>query len=175
MPDHPEASVPIETSAGATWKRLTDSLPIPKRAEDRDDILWQEFAAVFVWYDKAATRNRIAYQVLKLAALTAGAAVTVLAAISAPAAVTATVAGIIVVMEGAQQMFQFHPNWLSYRGTAETLRQHAFLYVADIVPYADADARRDRLAEVLKDVTSRENTNWSHTMQQTASRIDANQ
>lgn len=32
-------------------------------------------------------------------------------------------------------MFQFHPNWPSYRSTAKALRHHAFLYVADIVSY----------------------------------------
>ena len=76
------------------------------------------------------------YQILKLTALTAGAVVTVLAAISAPAPLTASLAGIIVVLEGAQQMFQFHPNWIpSYRGTAETLdKAEAFLYVAESQP-----------------------------------------
>jgi hypothetical protein len=94
------------------WQKLTSSLPAPPRAEDRADLLWQAFDAQFAWYDKAATRGRVAYQILKLMALAASAAVTVLAARSAPAGLTATVAGLIVVLEGVQQLFQFHPNWL---------------------------------------------------------------
>lgn len=146
------------------WKRMTSELPAPPRQEDRDDLLWQELEALFAWYDKAATRTRLWYQLLKVTALVAGAAVTLLAAISAPAAVTASVAGVIVVVEGAQQVFQFHSNWISYRGSAELLRQQAFLYAAEVSPYDDAATRRNRLAAVLQELTTKETTTWSESM-----------
>jgi hypothetical protein len=146
------------------WKRMGGALPEPSRHEDREDLLWQEMTAGFTWYDGAATRSRLAYQILKMTALAAGAAVTVLAALSAPPALTASLAGAIVVIEGAQQMFQFHPNWISYRATAEALRQEAFLYAADVAPFNDPATRRDRLAAFLKDVTMRENAKWTLTM-----------
>jgi hypothetical protein len=101
-----------------------------------------------------------------VAALVAGASVTLLAAISAPAAVTASVAGIIVVAEGAQQIFQFHSNWISYRGSAERLRQHAFLYVASVKPYEQPGTRRARLAAALMSVSTQEKSNWSRVMEQ---------
>jgi len=154
-------------SAGDTadgWKRMTSNLPAPLRTEDREDLLWQELEAIFRWYDKAATRSRLSYQILKVTALVAGAAVTVLAAISAPAAVTASVAGVIVIVEGAQQVFQFHSNWISYRGSAELLRQQAFLFAADLSPYDDAPTRRARLATVIRDVTTMETSTWSERM-----------
>jgi hypothetical protein len=148
------------------WKRMTNSLPVPPRKADREDLLWQELVAQFSWYDKAATRTRLSYQVLKMATLVAGATATLLAAISAPAALTASVASVIVIAEGAQQMFQFHSNWISYRGFAEILRQQAFLYVADIKPYGDPATRRDRLAAALMTATTKEKTTWSTTMKQ---------
>jgi hypothetical protein len=148
------------------WKHLTGSLPQPPRAQDRNDLLWQELTVQLGWYEKAATRSRLAYQILKMTTLVAGATVTVLAAISAPAALTACVAGVIVVVEGAQQLFQFHANWISYRATAETLRRHAFLYVADVSPFDDPATRRDRLAAILQDATMRENAAWTNTMSQ---------
>jgi hypothetical protein len=149
-----------------TEKRMTGSLPAPPRAQDRDDLLWQELTVQFGWYEKAATVSRLAYQILKMTALAAGAAVTVLAAISAPAALTASVAGAIVVMEGAQQMFQFHQNWISYRDTAEALRRQAFLYVSDAGPFDDPATRRGRLAAILNDVTMKESATWTDTMRQ---------
>jgi hypothetical protein len=108
MESQPEDPTATRPEATADWKRMTGSLPTPPRAQDRDDLLWQELTVQFGWYERTATASRLAYQVLKMTALAAGAAVTVLAAISAPAALTACVAGAIVVMEGAQQMFQFH-------------------------------------------------------------------
>lgn len=168
MASEPDPVSPSQTTLADAddWKKLTSSLPTPPRPEDRTDLLWEEFYAQFRWYDKAATRTRLTYQVLKMAALVAGAAVTLLAAISAPAAVTAGIAAVIVIVEGAQQMFQFHANWISYRGSAELLRQQAFLYVADVKPYADQATRRERLAAVLKTVTTKEKTHWSATMKQ---------
>jgi hypothetical protein len=151
---------------GREWKRMTGALPEPARAEDRDDLVWQQMTAIFAWYDKSATRSRLLYQCLKLAALVAGAAVTVLAAISAPAALTASLAGLIVVVEGAQQLFQFHPNWISYRSTAEALRQQAFLYAAGVGPFDDETTRRELLATSLRDLTMRENAAWTSTMRQ---------
>ena len=155
------------TSAAADtedWKRMSGRLPQPPRDEDRDDLLWQELTAQFGWYERAATRSRLAYQSLKLTTLAVGAAVTVLAALSAPAALTASLAGVIVVFEGTQQLFQLHPNWITYRGTAETLRRHAFLYAAEVTPFDEPDTRRDRLAAALQDATTRESASWADTM-----------
>lgn len=151
-------------SAPVDWQSLKGRLPEPRVEEERTDLLWQELVAVFAWYDTAATRDRLGYQILKLAALTAGAVVTVLAAISAPATLTASLAGVIVVLEGAQQMFQFHSNWISYRATAETLRHQAFRYVAEVSPFDDPATRRERLAGSLRDAAIKESVTWTDTM-----------
>ena len=148
---------------------MSGDLPPPPRQDERDGVLWHELQAQFRWYDRAATRSRLAYQALKLAALAAGAVVTVLAALSAPAALTASLAGVIVVLEGAQQLFQFHPNWISYRGTAETLRHLAFVYVADVSPFDDPATRRERLATALQEVTRKEAAAWADTMSKAGS------
>lgn len=146
------------------WQSLKGRLPEPRSEDERADLLWQELVAVFGWYDSAATRSRLLYQGLKLTAITLGAVVTVLAATGAPAALTASLAGGVVVLEGAQQMFQFHPNWISYRATAETLRHQAFRYVAEVSPFDDPTTRRARLAACLQDATNRESATWTDTM-----------
>jgi hypothetical protein len=161
---------PDSTTRGglASWQNLTDSLPQPVDPAERDDTLWQALNAQFRWYERAATRNRVSYQALKVVAMVFGAAVAVLAASDAPAAITAVLAASVVVLEGVQQVFQFHPNWITYRATAETLRQNAFLYVAKVGPYASAESRRDQLAEVVRDITAKENASWTGTMRQAA-------
>ena len=136
------------------WQLLKGSLPPPPDPADRNDILWQELNARFQWYDRQGTRCRWAYQSLRLTALVVGAAVTVLAAISAPPAVTASFAALVVIAEGTQQVFQFHSNWLSYRGAAETLREQAFLYAASLGPYRDPATRRAALASFVRETTA---------------------
>jgi hypothetical protein len=144
-------------------------LPRPLDDPEAHDLLWQEFEAQFSWYDRAATRNRASYQSLKVLAIVCGSVVTVLAAVGASPAITASLAASVVVVEGVQQVFQFHANWISYRAAAESLRQHAFLYAAGFDPYDNAGTRRQLLATAMRDVASRETSGWSsHMLQSTA-------
>lgn len=150
--------------------RALSSLPDPPDLEDRSDVLWQELRRRFDWYDRAAGRNRAAYLVLKLMFLVAGASVTVLAAVSARSVVTAALAAALIVLEGVQQLFRLHANWIAYRATAESLRAHALAYASRVEPYAEARDRRARLADFLRDTTLRENASWTRIMKARSSR-----
>lgn len=145
-------------------------LPPPADPAEREDVLWRELESSFGWYDRQAGRNRLGYQILKVLAVAVGALVTVLAASDAPPVVTALGAAVVVVAEGVQQVFQFHSNWISYRTTAEALRQHALQYAAEVGPYADRDTRRDVLATSLQTLVSTETTGWASTMRRSPAR-----
>jgi hypothetical protein len=147
------------------WQQLAGDLPDPIEEVERGDLLWQQLVAQFRWYNRAATRHRLGYVVLKITALLLGGAVTVLAAVDAPAGLTASLAAGIVAAEGIQQVFQMHANWISYRASAEALRQQAFLYTARVDPYADPATRRSQLADVVRAITTNENTAWTKAMQ----------
>jgi Protein of unknown function (DUF4231) len=153
----------------SAWQLLGDRLPQPADPAERADVLWQELAALFRWYGRAATSTRLSYQVIKVAVLVIGAAVTVLAATRASSALTAALAASVVVLEGIQQLFQFQSNWITYRGTAEAMRQQAFLYVAQAGPYADTQTRRERLAEFMTEITAKESAGWASTLRRASS------
>lgn len=154
-----------EAGPQLAWQQLTGELPAPPEEAERRDLLWQQLVAQFGWYNRAATRHRRGYLGLKITALLLGGAVTVLAAIGAPAGLTASLAAAIVAVEGVQQVFQMHANWISYRATAEALRQQAFLYAAHVDLYADPATRRDRLADAVRIITTTENSAWTKAMQ----------
>jgi len=158
--DHREA----RSSEDDAWVRLDAELPDAAPDGEQEQLLQQEFTAVFQWYNRQATRARKAYQILRVLVLVVGATVTVLAASSAPAAVTASLAAAVVVLEGLQQVFQFQKNWISYRSSAEGLRFQWFLYAARRSPYDDDRTRVDRLAQVMLEVTTKESVGWGGTM-----------
>ena len=142
------------------WKRLGNSLP--GGDEVASDLVWQEVNSFFSWYSRAAVRTRVAYQTLKMVALLLAAAVTVLAASGAPALLTACFGAAIVVVEGTQQVFKFHTNWLRYRVVTETLREHGLLYVAHLAPYdGDAATAQGALGGLLRSVIEDERKQWS--------------
>ena len=156
------AEVGLQRTGDDAWERLGNELPAPA-FEDPPSLVWRYVAAYFSSYSRGATYNRLAYQIARVATLLLAAAVTVLAAASAPAPLSASLAAAIVVVEGAQQLFQWHRNWISYRASAETLRRHAFAYAARTAPY-DGEDRADRLAAMLRELTERETVDWATTM-----------
>ncbi len=147
-----------------SWMALEAALPPAAPDGQQELLLEQEVDAVFQWYNRQATRARKAYQVLRVLVLVTGATVTVLAASAASPILTASLAAAVVVLEGLQQVFQFQKNWISYRSSAEGLRFHWFLYAARRAPYDDDRTRADRLAQVMREVTTKENAGWGGTM-----------
>ena len=144
-------------------QQRSNALPEPT---DAGDLVWRELDREFTRYDRQAARHRIGYLALRMVVLAVGAAVTVLAAVGARPALTASLAAVVVVAEGAQQLFQLHTRWLAYRTAAEGLRRQAFRYVAGLAPYDDPATRRTRLAGALEEVTTGENEVWQRTVQQ---------
>jgi hypothetical protein len=43
---------------------------------------------------------------------------------------TGGLVAVIVVLEGAQHLYQFHEQWITYRSTAEALKHERYLYLA---------------------------------------------
>lgn len=129
------------------------------------DATWQQVSRDFTWYSRSACRSRISYQGLKVLSLLLAAAVTVMAALGAPAPVTASAGAAIVVVEGLQQLFKFHPNWVRYRVVTETLREHAYRYATRLAPYDDAATAPTRFGEAYAALISDERNQWLVQMQ----------
>ncbi|WP_433677710.1 DUF4231 domain-containing protein [Nocardia sp. CA-119907] len=126
--------------------------------EEQVDPVWERLIGQLNWYSAKSAAAQRAYKQVKLGQIVVGAVVPVVA-LSAPAVVTAVLAAVVVVAEGAQQLFQWQTNWLSYRSTAEALKHERFLYLAEAGPYRDVD-RRAVLAERVENLLALENCEW---------------
>src|SRR5262245_35884772 len=74
------------------------------------------------------------------------------------------------IYSGSTRLMDAHQtNWITYRGTAEAMRQQAFLHVAQVEPYDDTQTRRERLAEFMTEITSMESANWASAMRRASS------
>jgi Protein of unknown function (DUF4231) len=131
---------------------------------------WDRLEDQLDWYDRKSMVAQRAYKRVKLSQLVVGASVPVFAGLQAPAAITATLAALVVVAEGAQQLYQWQTNWVLYRSTAEALKHEKYLYLATAGPYSVGDQDRV-LAERLEGLISQEHAKWTesrHTEKQTA-------
>jgi len=126
-------------AADATWERLDDQIG---------------------WYDRKSGANQRLYKLLKLLEIAIAAALPVVAGAHSSVWITGTLAVTIVVLEGAQHLYQFQEHWMTYRSTAEALKHERYLYLAQAGPYADDDRRR-QLAERLEGLITQEHAKWT--------------
>jgi hypothetical protein len=118
------------------------------------------------WYDKRSGTNQRAFKFLKICTISAAAIIPVLARISAVSWVTAGLGVFIVIIEGLQQLNQYHSNWISYRSTCESLKHEKFLYLAKAGMYAAAKEPRALLAERIESLVSQEHAKWASAQEQ---------
>lgn len=142
--------VPPPAAADPTWDRLEDQIS---------------------WYDRKSADNQRRYTWLKLLELAIAAALPVVAGVDSPVGVTGSLAAMIVVLEGAHHLFQFHENWITYRSTAEALKHERFLYLARAGPYMAEDPH-GQLAERIEGLVSQEHAKWTASHQQVDGRSD---
>jgi Protein of unknown function (DUF4231) len=139
-----EPSVPEALAQSPAWVRLEDQLR---------------------WYDWKAMANQRRYRQIKVLQLLAAASVPVAAALSAAHWVIAALGGVILVLEGLQQLGQYHETWMNYRGTCERLKREKFLFLAGAGPYGRNKGER-LLAMNVERLISQEHAHWETTQEE---------
>jgi hypothetical protein len=118
------------------------------------------------WYDRKSGTNQKSFKYLKVCTILAAALIPVLAKTSGVSSVTAGLGVFIVILEGLQQLNQYHANWISYRSTCEALKHEKFLYLARAGPYATANDPHALLAERIESTVSQEHAKWASSQEQ---------
>ena len=89
------------------------------------------------WYSAKSSLNKSRFQSLKMLTIISAALIPVLVTSHLPygSQVSAGLGVLIAIVEGLQQLKQYHGNWISFRATAEALKHEQFLYLAKAGPY----------------------------------------
>jgi hypothetical protein len=124
------------------------------------DPTWGRLEEQLAWYDHKSQAAQVSYKRFKVAQLLLAAGVPVAVASAVPGVVTATLGGLVVVLEGIQQLYQWQTNWVLYRSTAEALKHERYLYLAQAGPYSGQDRHR-LLAERVEGLVSQEHAKWT--------------
>ena len=133
--------------------------------------------------DQAACSKRM-FQRLKIATLSISVSIPVVSGLVAYYPVLATVktsiftgvlGATIALLEGIQQLNQYHQNWIAYRSTAEALKHEKFLFIKRGGPYATAKDADGLLVETVESLVSQEHAKWSSVQQQTEKKSQGSQ
>ncbi|MEU6377850.1 DUF4231 domain-containing protein [Streptomyces sp. NPDC046909] len=143
------------------------AVPEPRRnepdqsAEKRADATRKRLEGQIKWFDDKSVSAQRQFKRLKMATLILAAGLPVAVAAGAPDWIVALMGALVAVIEGAQQLFKYQENWISYRSVCESLRREDHLYQARAGRYAKADDPDLLLAEQLEKLTSKENALWA--------------
>jgi hypothetical protein len=135
------------------------------------DPTWGRLKDQLDWYDRRSQAAQRAYKWVKVAQLLLAAGVPVAVASAAPGVLIALLGGLVVVLEGIQQLYQWQTNWVLYRATAEALKHERYLYLAQAGPYSGRDRHR-LLAERIEGLVSQEHAKWTEGRHQTVGGLD---
>jgi hypothetical protein len=144
----------LEVAPGSTPQR--DGVAPPSSA-------WLRLSEQIDWYDRKSAHAKRWYHRLKVSQILIAASIPVTATADANPLVAAILGTSIVVLEGFQQLFQFHANWTTYRSTCESLKHERYLYEARGGPYSAGGEPDARLAERVEGLVSQEHAAWTTT------------
>ena len=120
------------------------------------------------WYAEKSQRAQRWFKALKIVQLVTAGAIPLVSvfAIGSPDKVTAVLGLLILIVEGLQQLNQYHANWISYRATCEALRHEKFLFEASAGPYARIERPLELLAERTEGLILQEHAKWVSAQQE---------
>jgi hypothetical protein len=118
------------------------------------------------WYDKSAGRSQFFFKAGKIIVIVSAALIPFISGMKElPTWYTGALGVLIAIVEGLQQLNQYHSNWTSYRSTSEALKHEKYLFLANAGAYAQAADPRALLAERVEALVSQETTKWATTQE----------
>ena len=123
------------------------------------------------WYDRKSNSNQHTFKWMKVIEILAAALVPLFSGFRLPWFAGGSGA-LIAVLEGLQQLNQYHFNWITYRSTCESLKHEKYLYLAKAGPYGGAVDPHTLLAERIESLVSQEHAKWASGQEQAAKEKD---
>lgn len=122
---------------------------------------YERLEAQIDWYDRKSASNQRSYKLGRLFVLLAAASIPLLA-LNECTNVVAVLGALIAAAEGAQHLYQWQHNWITYRSTCEALRHEKYCYIERADPYDIEDDRQARklLVERVESLISTEHSKW---------------
>jgi hypothetical protein len=141
---------------------MNQEIPIPDEVENHP--AWRRLENQRKWYAEKSASNQKWYKSFKLIQIVLAAAIPIIALL--PVAhtkfIVAIFGALIAILEGIQQLYQFHTLWTEYRSTTEHLKHEKYLFLSLSGPYRgqNQDEALLLLAERIEEHISKEHTKW---------------
>jgi hypothetical protein len=135
-----------------------------------DDPIMQRLEDQITWYGSRSTKNQRMFKALKTIVIVSAALIPFLSGLNLKGELlgidyTHWIVGglgiLVTIVEGLQQLHQYHDNWIAYRSTCEALKHEKFVFLGAAGPYAAAANPHALLAERIESLVSQEHAKWA--------------
>jgi hypothetical protein len=148
---------------------MKEELPIPD--EVRGHPAWFRLNDQLEWYDRKSGSKQRWYKIIKTTQLILAGSIPIfsLIGVSSVRLITAILGASVAILEGVQQLGQYHDLWINYRSTAEHLKHEKYLFLAGSGPYRNLETKEalKLLAERVEERVSTEHAKWVSETEQT--------
>jgi hypothetical protein len=147
-------------------------MTVPGSTESEPDSGYPRLEQQISWYDSKSGEAQRLYKRVKIAEFIVTALVPVTALWNGW--VTAGLGVTAVLLEGLQQLNQWHHNWITYRSTCEALRHEKYSYLGLSGSYDGLDPEQSRklLVERTESLISTEHAKWISRQEYEIKRIE---
>jgi hypothetical protein len=152
---------------------MKEEISIPD--DVRSHPAWQRLEDQRKWYSKESGLNQKWNKGLKLVQIVLAAAIPIIVLIdvSYTKFIVAIFGALIAILEGVQQLYQFHTLWTEYRSTAEHLKHEKYLFLSLSGPYRGLNEEEalPLLAERIEEHISKEHAKWIDTSKKAVPKV----
>ena len=149
---------PLEKDLNA----MNEEISIPD--EIRNHPAWLRLNNQSKWYSDNSAFNKKWYIMTKLVQILLAGSIPIISLIDIASSkyLVAIFGALIAILEGVQQLYQFHTLWTEYRSTAEHLKHEKYLFLSLSGPYRELnqDEALLLLAERIEEHISKEHAKW---------------
>lgn len=121
------------------------------------------------WMESKSVDNQKKYKQFKIAEIVTAASIPFLAGLQNKIDCIAIATGILgvalVVLNGLQQLYKYHENWITYRSTIEVLKREKILFETQTGPYSGTDAFI-KFVQNFEAILANENKVWKDNLAQ---------
>ena len=128
-----------------------------------EEYLQQRADEQINWMEGKSKDNQQRYKFFKVVEIVLAASIPLIVSYPSLAVATGIIGVIIVVLNGMQQLYKYHENWLTYRTTIEALKREKFLFQSQSDPYNDEATAFNRFVQNFEAILANENKKWVDT------------
>ena len=143
--------------------------------EIRSHPAWHRLEDQGKWYSKNSVHNQKRYKRLKSVQIVLAAAIPIIALIDGfyTKFIVAVCGALIAIIEGIQQLYQYHTLWTEYRSTAENLKHEKYLFLSLSGPFRGLDQGEALLllSERIEEHISKEHAKWIDTSKKAVAKV----